>query len=225
MRQQIFDGKSWYPPSLLSLILFDTSIFLKHRRVLPRIFSVMWESFDGKSWCSLPPSLPVFSIKFCDTRTFLKQSFPLRSLSVLWENKFSTEIRDTRPLLLSQTFFDTRNFLKHRRVPPRIFAVLWDKFSMGEIVILPPSPLLPIKFCDGRSFLKHGRFPVRSFSVLWDNKVSTESCDTRPLLLSLLFFDAGIFLKHKGSSTIFFGTVRQFFDGRPWYSLPLPSYP
>ena len=56
MRQQIFDGKSWYPPSLLSLILFDTSIFLKHRRVLPRIFSVMWESFDGKSWCSLPPS-------------------------------------------------------------------------------------------------------------------------------------------------------------------------
>ena len=173
----------------------------------------------------LPPSLPVFSIKFCDTRTFLKQSFPLRSLSVLWENKFSTEIRDTRPLLLSQTFFDTRNFLKHRRVPPRIFAVLWDKFSMGEIVILPPSPLLPIKFCDGRSFLKHGRFPVRSFSVLWDNKVSTESCDTRPLLLSLLFFDAGIFLKHKGSSTIFFGTVRQFFDGKSWYSLPLPSYP
>ena len=43
VRQNNFDGKSWYPPPLLSPTFFDTRNFLKHRRVPLRSFSALWE--------------------------------------------------------------------------------------------------------------------------------------------------------------------------------------
>ena len=55
---------------------------------------------------------------------------PLRTFSVLWDNKFSIENRDIH--LLGIKFFDTRNFLKHRRVSLRNDSVLWDKTKLTE---------------------------------------------------------------------------------------------
>ena len=43
VRQNNFDGKSWYPPPLLSPTFFDIRNFLKHRRVPLRIFSALWD--------------------------------------------------------------------------------------------------------------------------------------------------------------------------------------
>ena len=43
VRQNNFDGKSWYPPPLLSPTFFDTRNFLKHRRVPLRSFSALWD--------------------------------------------------------------------------------------------------------------------------------------------------------------------------------------
>ena len=100
---------------------------------------------------------------------------------------------------------------------------------------LPPSPpLLSMKFFDTRNFVKHRRSPLRSFSVLWDNRFSIENRDIP--LLGIKFFDTWNFLTQgflyemirywdktsetqKGSSTKFFGTVRQqFFYRKSWYS-------
>ena len=44
----------------------------------------------------------------------------LRIFSVLWDKKIDK-------IVICITFFDTRNFLKHRKVPLRSFSVLWEK--------------------------------------------------------------------------------------------------
>ena len=135
------------------------------------------------------PDTPFLSIKLFETGNFLKNSrIPLRNW-LLWEipeisetlkgspTKFSGTVRQNYfdgklwypPPLLSVIFFDTKIFLKHRRVPPRSFSVLWDKNFWRKIVILP-APLLCIKFFDTRIFLKHRRVPLRNFPALWDKK-------------------------------------------------------
>ena len=64
---------------------------------------------------------------FFGTRNFLKhRRVPLRNDSVLRDNKYSIEVRDTP--LLGTHFFVTRNFLKHRSFPLRIVLVLPDIF-------------------------------------------------------------------------------------------------
>ena len=51
---------------------------------------------------------------------------------------------------------------------------------------------------------------------------STENRNTPLLLLCMKFFDIRNFLKHKGSSRKWFGTVRQNnFEGKLWYPPPL----
>ena len=96
--------------------------------------------------------------------------------------------------LLSLTFVDTRNVLKHRRVPLRNLLVLWDKKFL-TVSRDNASPTSSIRFYHTRSFLKLERDPLRNFSVIWDKIKSTENLDT--LLLSLSFLDIRIFLKNR----------------------------
>ena len=56
-------------------------------------------------------------------------------------------------------FFDTKNFLKYRRVL-RSFSVLWDKNFPTEDRCIP---FLCIKFVDIRNFLKHWKVPQEIF--------------------------------------------------------------
>ena len=66
-----------------------------------------------------------FYLKTFDTRTFLKhRGVHPRCFSAIWDQKTSTEKRDTP--FLSKNLFRTRNFLKDKNVPPRCFSVLWD---------------------------------------------------------------------------------------------------
>ena len=97
------------------------------------------------------------------------------------------------PLLLSIKFFDTRCFLKYRRVPVRNFWTLWDKKLLAQKMI---SSSYAYTFSIPDSFLKHRRFPLRCSSILWDINFSTESCDV-PCFLSSKFFDARNFSKHR----------------------------
>ena len=108
---------------LLCLKIFDTRIVSKHRSVLLRILSALWD----KNFSTEFSDIPFLCIKFCDTRNFLKyRSVPQRNFSVLCDKKFSTEKRDTPPLWCIK-FFDNRNFLIHRSVPQQSFSVPWDK--------------------------------------------------------------------------------------------------
>ena len=123
-----------------------------------------------------PPLPPFLSIKFFDTRNFVKhRRVPLWSFSVLRSKKVSRENRDIT--LLKMKFFDTRNFLKHRRFPQLNDLVLWHKNNFDGKSRYPP-PLLSLTFVDTRNFLKHRRVLLRNFSALSDKNFSTETRDT-----------------------------------------------
>ena len=122
------------------------------------------------------------------------------NFTVFWISKHCSDCSDDfektlppPPPLLSIHFFDTRNFVKHRRDPLRSFSVPWDKkFSTKPWC----QPLLCMKIFDTTIFLKHRKGLLRSFSVLWDKNISTENLDTTPPLLSINFFANGNFLRH-----------------------------
>ena len=90
VRQNNFDGKSWYLPPLLSFTFFDTRNFLRHRRVSLRKFSVLW----GNKLSTENRDIPLLCIKFFDTGFFLKhRSVPLWFFSGTVRQKLSTENR------------------------------------------------------------------------------------------------------------------------------------
>ena len=105
--QNFYDFKLWHPlvPLLLSL-LFGYQNFCETQKGSPTKGSLLWdikfsmENFDTPS--------PFLSIKFSDTRIFLKhRNVPLRNCWLLWDKKFPTENRDI-PLFCIK-FFDTRS--------------------------------------------------------------------------------------------------------------------
>ena len=134
------------PPTLLCFLcmkVFDTRIFLKPRRVPLRNFSVLWDKkkFDGKSCYSLPPP-PLLIHKSFRYRKFsetLHRRAPLRDVSVLRHKLIDRKSLYSLPppSLLSIKVFDTKNFLKHREVPLRIFLAPWDKKNQRKFVMLP----------------------------------------------------------------------------------------
>ena len=95
--------------------------------------TVRQKIFDGKSWYSSPPlssinfryrkisetqhgRVPLWSFRYCETKEIDRKSW------------YPTP-------LLSLTFFDTRDFLKHREVPLRNFSALWGKqFFNGKLI-------------------------------------------------------------------------------------------
>ena len=135
LRQKNSNEKSWYTPPLLSLEFCDSRIFLMHRRVPPRNFSVLW---DNKNFWQITV------ISFFMHKIFLIHE-------IFWNNGrcryefFGTETwifqREVLILifpLLSFKFFDSRNFLNHRRVLLRSVLVLWNKKFRRKIMIHPP---------------------------------------------------------------------------------------
>ena len=81
-----------------------------------RIFLAMWDKKKTKLWYP-------YYLKTFDIRTFLKHMrVRPRCFSAIWDQKISTEKRDTP--LLSKNLFRTRNFVKDKNVPPRCFSVL-----------------------------------------------------------------------------------------------------
>ena len=168
----------------LSLLKFlDLRGFLKNLKVPLRSSSVMWDnnlSTGNRDTTSfLPPHfsypknspIPIFSqnwegfayefIRYCETK----------------QNRRKIVITP----LLSLTFLDTRNVLKHRRVLLRNLLVLWGKkFMTGSRD--DASPILSIWFYLTRNFLKSGRVTLPSFSVRCDNNLSLGNCVTATFL-------------------------------------------
>ena len=179
-RQTIFHGKFWYfltPPSPLSINFFATRNFVKHRRVSLRSFSIQWDNkfFCRKTWYS-PLSHKIFRFsQLSETRNGSSTNW----FGTLRQNNFDRKSWYPPPILWL-TFFNTRNFLKHRRVPVRIFrhseTNVFHRKSRYFLPTLPP--LVSKNFFDTRNFVKHRRVPLRSFSVLWDKKFSTENLET-----------------------------------------------
>ena len=116
-----FDGKSWYPPPLLSIKYFYLPEIFWNTEWFPgEVFSVLR---DKKKFRQNRGASPLFCLKLFDTRVLSKhRRVLLRILSVLWDKDFSTEFSDIPFLCIK--FCDAWNFLKHRSVPQRNFSVL-----------------------------------------------------------------------------------------------------
>ena len=153
-----------------------------------------------------------------------------RNDSVLWHKTIWTENRDNQPLfypwhlprLLSIKFFDTRIFVKHRRVPLRRFSALWDKksFESKSWYSLPPPPF-SIKIFDTWIFLKHRKDSLRNDSALWHKTIWAENRDNQPLFYPWHFSVPEIFWNTEGFLYEFFWHCeRKIFDRKLWYSLP-----
>ena len=85
-------------------------------------FSVLWDRKTSKKpWIFTSPLLETF----WHQKSFEKQKCSATIFIGTVGQKFSIEICDI-PFLCLQ-FFDTRNFLKHRRVPRQNFSALWDE--------------------------------------------------------------------------------------------------
>ena len=127
-----FDRKSWSfpPPRPLILIFFRDQNFSEAqiRKVSLRNFSALWDNmFDTKSWHnSLKPKI------FRNPKLMTHWWVPLRSFSALSDKKFWQKIVIfPPPALLFLSFFETRNFQKHRseRFLYEIFRHCETKFS------------------------------------------------------------------------------------------------
>ena len=173
LRQKVFDGKFSYflPPPLIHKI-FRYQKFCEIQKGPPTKFfdTVRQQIFNRKSW---------FSPLRHKIIRYPKLSETPKSSSTKWFGTVKYNNFDGKswypPPLYSLNFFDSRNFLKYRRVLLQSFSALWDtKLSMENC----DNPLLGIKFFDTRIFLKHRRVPRRNFLALWDENFSTEDRDT-----------------------------------------------
>ena len=204
---------------LLSVKFFENWVFLKQRRVAIRNFSGLWDTdFDKKSWY---PPLFSYPWKFSIPEVFWNTKGSPYYIFQNCVTKTLTKNCETSPSSLIHKNFDTRSFLKQKRVHLRNFWTLWDKKLIAENSDIP---FLCVNFFHTRLFLKHRRILLRIFLVLWDKKL-TKTCETTPLLLSIKIFDTRNFSEtQKGSSTKCFGTVRQnSFYGKSWHPPPLLS--
>ena len=140
---------------------FDARNLLKHRRVLSRSVSVVWNKYlDRKSWYALLMHKMFRYQKFTETQ---KVSFKNCFGSV--RQKTSTENRDIT--FLCKKKFRYQKFSETQKVSSmKCFSAVWQRTSSENRDI----PFLCIKCFDTRHFLKHGRVLLEHFSVLWDKK-------------------------------------------------------
>ncbi len=135
----------------------------------------------------------------------------------MWEKKFHR--RSWYTLFIHKSFV-TRNFL-NLKDSLRLRRYFERNSYRRNIVILPPSLLVPINFCDTRNFLEGWKLPLRKLLVPWDKNWSTKPCYANPLLPCpkkvrfQKFFEIW-----KGSPAKSFSAVRQqTLDVESWLSL------
>ena len=149
MRQKFFDGKFWYSPvsypwtySLLEAFrntaqkgslakFFGTARRKKNSPKNCDISLLSIKLFDTRNQWH-PKRFPYEFFRHCGTQNFRRKFCETQKVS---PTKFFGTVRQNnfdrkswyQPPLLSLTYFGTRNFLEHRRVPRRNFSALWDK--------------------------------------------------------------------------------------------------
>ena len=210
-----FDGNSWYSPPLFSLIFFRYQIFRQTQKWSSTNFlRTMIQNFltEKRDNLSIPPSH--FFVIFFDTRIFVEhRRVPLRSLSLLWNNKLFMEDRGK---ICSSRNLSIPEFNDNNGFPYEVFRYSETTKPSIEIRYIL---FLGIKFFDTRNFLKHRRILLPNDSVLLDKIFRRKIVILAPLIPNIFRFQK-FCETQKGSSTKFFGTVRrQISYGKSWHNL------
>ena len=190
------------PPSSLIQKIFDTRIFLKHRRVPPR---KLWALRD-KKLLAQKDNILFLCVEFFGNRFFSEKhkGSPAKVFGTV-RQKLWHKIVIQPPLLLSIKIFDTRRFLKHRRVPLRNFWTLWDKKLLAQKNDIS---FLFVNFFDTWFFSETQKgCPTKVFGFV-RQKLWQKIVIHAPLLLSIKFFDTRNFLKHRRVLNEIFGLCR-----------------
>ena len=211
------------PPPFLIHKLFRYRKFsgTQHRRVPLRNDSVLWDKTILTEIVNPAPSLIPNIFRYPELMKHWR--IPLRNFSALWDKKFSMENCDTPSIPpLIHKLFRYRKFsgTQQRRVPLGNFSALWDKNFSTENCDTPSIPPLIHKLFRYRKFsgTQQRRVPLRSFSALWDKKNWQKIVIPAPSLIPNIFRYQNFSETQNGSSTKFFGTVRQkFCKGKSWY--------
>ena len=156
-------------------------------------------------------------MKIFETGISLKhRRVPLRIFAALWDKKFPTENSDIPFLCIK--FFNTRSYLKHWMVPPRIFfGTVRRKISDGK-TWNPPS--LIHNFFPYQKLSETQKGPLTKIFAPVGQKIIEKAMMPPPMHQNFRY--QNFFEPQKGSPTKFFGTVRQkIFDRKSWYP-PLP---
>ena len=130
-RQKTFDGKFWYSP-FLSINLLANDNFSKHSTGLFAYDVNRYcetKKFDRKSWYSLPPTPLIRKSHRFQNFFETQKGSPAKSFGTVGQQFFCRKLWYP---LLGINFFDTRNFVKHRKVPLRKDSVLWKKTILTE---------------------------------------------------------------------------------------------
>ena len=221
VRQKVLTENRDISPPLI-LIFFRDQNFSEAqiRKVSLRNFSALWDNmFDTKSWHnSLKPKI------FRNPKLMTHWWVPLRSFSALSDKKFWQKIVIFPPLLFL-SFFETRNFQKHRseRFLYEIFRHCETKFSTQNRDIT----LWSLKSFETRNYWHTDRFPYEVFrhcqTKCFDRK-SWSFPPPRPLIL--IFFRDQNFSEaqiRKVSLRNFSALWDNMFDTKSWHNSLKPK--
>ena len=137
--------------------------------------------------------------------------------------KVLTENRDISPPLLSLSFFETRNFQKHRseRFLYEIFRHFETKFSTQNCDIT----LWSLKSFQNPKLMTHWWVPLRSFSALSDKKIWQKIVIFPPPLILIFFRDLKFSEAQirKVSLRNFSALWDKIFDTKSWHNSLKPK--
>ena len=194
VKQQIFEGKTWHPPNLLSINFFRTRKFLKHWRDPLRSFWVMWyKKLSTKLWC--PPS---YVWNFSIPEFFWRTDF-FRHYETKKVQQRIVICPSYAKIFLKPQFFWNIEWLPHKIFRHCETKTFWRKN------VTPPPNLLFMNFFPYEKTSETQKRRIRSFSVLWNKKVSTNLCCT-PVPMHendryQNFFERQIFLALRGKKS------------------------
>ena len=145
---------------LFSNFFSDTRAFLKHKGSHYETFLYSGTEKVSPENRGTPLSYPKFLSfpwKFWNTEGSPTKTFGTLRLKTFDGKSWYSPIKHNS--------FDTRNFLKNRKVPLQIFSALWEKKFPSQKRDNPP---LFYNFFLSRTFGKNRRVPTWSFLALWD---------------------------------------------------------
>ena len=132
VRQQFFDGKSWYslplPPLVHKVFRYQNFSETPKGSLWPSV--LRRKKNRRKSWC---PPLSLLSSTFLVTRN---TSLPLRRFSVVWDKVFLMENRNTPPAPRMHKFFRYLKFSETQDFPYEVFRY-WERQKNRPKVAMP----------------------------------------------------------------------------------------